>query len=148
MKMIIPISFSRTASLFLTKIIQLYIMAESKFTPPAPTHDATDLWADSYGDILYRMALSRVGNPTAAEDIVQETFVAALKARDQFQRRSSELTWLAGILKHKIIDHLRASYRAQNHVIALDDLAPVERSFDPDQDYHWRIPARSSSDGR
>ncbi len=42
-----------------------------------------------------------------AEDLVQETFLAALKARAPFGGKSSERTWLVGILRHKIYDHLR-----------------------------------------
>jgi len=39
--------------------------------------------------------------------MVQETFLAALRAREQFRGQSSEKTWLIGILKHKILDHFR-----------------------------------------
>jgi len=42
-----------------------------------------------------------------AEDIVQDTFLAALKNADKFQGKSSEKTWLFAILKNKIIDHFR-----------------------------------------
>jgi RNA polymerase sigma-70 factor (ECF subfamily) len=38
------------------------------------------------------------------EDLIQETFVAALRGRETFKARSSERTWLTGILKHKIKD--------------------------------------------
>lgn len=46
-----------------------------------------------------------------AEDLVQETLLAAIKAADRFDQQSSERTWLIGILKHKIVDHLRKSSR-------------------------------------
>ncbi len=74
---------------------------------------ATDpeLWLDDHGDYMYRYALGRLRNTTLAEDAVQETFLAALRARDSFSGRSSERTWLFGILKHKIIDQLRKSSR-------------------------------------
>jgi len=71
------------------------------------------MWVDLYGDDLYRFALARVNDSAAAEDLVQETFLAALSARRHFQGRSSEKTWLIGILKHKIVDHYRRSNREQ-----------------------------------
>jgi RNA polymerase sigma-70 factor (ECF subfamily) len=68
-------------------------------------------WVDAYGNYLYHFALSRLRNTTEAENVVQETFLAALKAKDNFSGRSSERTWLIGILKHKIIDVMRKGYR-------------------------------------
>lgn len=68
-------------------------------------------WVDLHGDYLYRFALSRIRNPDLAENVVQETLLAALQSRESFSGRSSERTWLIGILKHKIIDHYRKNYR-------------------------------------
>jgi RNA polymerase sigma factor (sigma-70 family) len=70
-------------------------------------------WVDQYGDFLYRFTLSRIKDPSVAEDLVQETFLAALKARKNFQGRSSARTWLIAILKHKIVDHIRKQVREQ-----------------------------------
>ena len=64
-------------------------------------------WVDLYGDQLYGYAYVRVQDRMVAEDLVQETFLAALAASDGFEGRSSEKTWLTAILKHKIIDHFR-----------------------------------------
>ena len=68
-------------------------------------------WVDNYGDSLFRYAMFRINDAHLAEDLVQETFVAALRARDSFAGRSSGRTWLFGILKHKIIDHIRKRSR-------------------------------------
>jgi RNA polymerase sigma-70 factor (ECF subfamily) len=68
-------------------------------------------WVDQHGDALYRIALLRVGNAQLAEDLVQETFLAALKTPASIEGRSSERTWLVAILKRKIIDHYRQSWR-------------------------------------
>lgn len=64
-------------------------------------------WVDLYGDMMYRYTLVRVKDSGAAEEIVQVTFFAALQATHTFQGRSSEKSWLFGILKHKILDHFR-----------------------------------------
>jgi RNA polymerase sigma-70 factor (ECF subfamily) len=74
------------------------------------TVDPSD-WVDRYGDYLFRYAMLRLRDRSAAEDLVQETFLAALKNRDSFSGGSSEATWLVGILKHKITDHFRRQSR-------------------------------------
>lgn len=66
-------------------------------------------WVDRHGDYLYNYAYSRVLSKELSEDLVQETFIAALKAMSSFRGKSSELTWLIAILKRKIIDHFRKS---------------------------------------
>lgn len=100
--------------------------------------DSPEQWLELYGDSLFKFALARVRDAHAAEDLVQETFLAALKARDRFEQRSKVRTWLTGILKHKIIDHLRKSSREKTYEDAetlFDDLR--EESFDVSG--HWRI---------
>jgi len=64
-------------------------------------------WLPSYGDFLFSFAMLKTGDRMIAEDLVQETFLSAIKAKDSFQGNSSEKTWLAAILKNKIIDHYR-----------------------------------------
>ncbi len=65
------------------------------------------LWVDLYGDFLFNYAWIRVGSKEMAEDLVQDTFVAAWQAKDSFRGDSTELTWLTSILKRKVIDHYR-----------------------------------------
>jgi len=64
-------------------------------------------WVEEHGDCLYRYALIRVRKPEVAEDLVQETLCAAVKNYGSFGGKSSERTWLCGILKNKICDHFR-----------------------------------------
>ena len=68
-------------------------------------------WVDRYGNDLFRYALLRLRDSQFAEDVVQETFLGALRASKSFSGRSSEKTWLFGILKHKIVDHIRRASR-------------------------------------
>src|SRR5215831_10777658 len=70
-----------------------------------------DEWLSRYGDALYHFALARLRRPHDAEEAVQETLLAALRARDQFEGRSHPRTWLMGILKRKVVDRLRAAAR-------------------------------------
>jgi RNA polymerase sigma-70 factor (ECF subfamily) len=96
---------------------------------------------------LLRYALLQLRNPAQAEDAVQETLLAALEGRERFSGRSSLRTWLTGILKHKIIDHLRRSGREQPLVSADDDRSEadaVDALFV--EDGHWReFPAQWGS---
>jgi RNA polymerase sigma-70 factor (ECF subfamily) len=77
-------------------------------SPPGgkPLVDATR-WVDDHGDCLYRYALMRVRKPEVAEDLVQDSLLAAVRAAEGFSGRSSERSWLVGILKNKIADHFR-----------------------------------------
>lgn len=68
-------------------------------------------WVDAHGDALFRYALIRVRDRSLAEDMVQEALLAAFQGRDSFSGRSSERTWLVGILKNKIADHFRRKAR-------------------------------------
>ena len=105
--------------------------AENRHIPDPET------WVDQYGDYLYRFALSRLQDNDAAEDLVQETFLAALHARENFKGRSSVTTWLTGILKHKIIDHLRKESRNQ----PVEDVEPFTASLDDlfDEKGKWKV---------
>ena len=64
-------------------------------------------WLDDHGDYLFTHARNRVADAETAEDLVQETFLSAWRARESFQGKASEKTWLVSILKNKIVDHYR-----------------------------------------
>lgn len=66
-----------------------------------------DKWIENYQIYLFNYTKSRIQNHHDVEEIIQDTFLAALKSKDKFQNRSSERTWLTAILKHKIIDYYR-----------------------------------------
>ena len=85
-----------------------------------------ETWVDRYGDYLYRFALSRVKDPGVAEDLVQETFLAALRGLQKFKQRSSGHTWLTAILKHKIVDYFRKKHRE----LVIEDIETVSESTD------------------
>ena len=66
-----------------------------------------DNWVSSYADALYAYCVSRINDLQSAEDIVQNTFLSAWKARASYNGTASEKNWLYAILKNKIIDHFR-----------------------------------------
>jgi RNA polymerase sigma-70 factor (ECF subfamily) len=85
-------------------------MSEAQLKAPNKSPDA-GVWLDQHGDYLFKYASFRLRDQSAAEDVVQETYLAALKAYEKFEGRGSERTWLVGILKHKITDHFRRTAR-------------------------------------
>ncbi len=109
-------------------------------------------WVDAYGDDLYRFALARLRNAAQAEDAVQETLLAALKARDGFAGKSTVRTWLFSILKHKIIDQIRRdckedAVRATAERTALDDLFEKGGHYKASPQ-PWRTDPRTSAERR
>lgn len=105
--------------------------------------DHPESWVDHYGDFLYRFAIARVRDPGVAEDLVQETFLAALRGRETFDGRSEVRTWLIAILKHKIVDFIRKKIREPS----TDKIETLTDGTDPDFDDRgeWRVrPSRWS----
>lgn len=93
---------------------------------------------------LLRYASLQLRDSAAAEDCVQEALLAALAGQASFAGRANLRTWLTGILKHKIIDHLRRSGRERPLNGADDDRAEadaVDALFA--EDGHWRGDAPS-----
>lgn len=86
-------------------------------------------WLEEHGDALYRYARSRVGRRELAEDLVQDTFVAALQSRGRYQGTSSVRTWLISILRHKIIDQYRRAATAPAERAAGDGGDPIGDAF-------------------
>lgn len=78
--------------------------------------DANNLedWIDSYSDDLLRWAEYRLGDASLAQDMVQDTFIAAYENLDQFKGDSNPKTWLSRILRNKIVDYFRSAYYRKN----------------------------------
>jgi RNA polymerase sigma-70 factor (ECF subfamily) len=92
-------------------------------------HDVKDVpdvaRIEEHRSYLLRYALLQLRDASAAEDAVQETLLAALQT-SSYEGRSALRTWLTGILKHKIVDHLRRQSREE----------PLERPDDEPQHDH------------
>jgi len=94
-------------------------------------------WLDSQGDYLYRYALMRVRDEAVAEDLLQETLLAAISACKSHEGRSSERTWLVGIMKHKIFDYFRRIARTAQFQVYEDEDRDLFETSGPWQG-HWR----------
>jgi len=86
---------------------------------------------------LLRYARLQIAEPALAEDLVQNTLIAALQSMAGFRGDAAPLTWLIGILKRQIIDHYRRSAREVPLPAASDDGDNdlLERLFA--RDGHW-----------
>ena len=84
-----------------------------------------ECWVDEHGDVLYRYALVRLRKPDIAQDLVQETFLSAMRGYERFAGKSSVRSWLCGILKHKICDH----YRKLGRETSFTDLEFLESEY-------------------
>lgn len=68
-------------------------------------------WVALYANDLFKWAIHRTNDRESAEDLVQETFLAAFKSVDNFKNESKVKTWLFSIMNNKIIDFHRRKFR-------------------------------------
>lgn len=83
---------------------------------PAPVEINTET-IDELSPALFRFALRFVHRREEAEDLVQETWLSALRGVQSFEGRSSLRTWLNGILRRRAADH----FRKEKHTDVLDE---------------------------
>ncbi|MEI6085290.1 MAG: sigma-70 family RNA polymerase sigma factor [Verrucomicrobiota bacterium] len=118
--------------------ITLMAMPEST-TPQSGTPLDPERWVVEHGDVLFRYALARVRDTAVAEDLVQDTFLAGWKNRQGFTGQSAERSWLIGILKHKIVDHIR--HASLERAQFADEPLPARGGDQFDEAGHWKIAA-------
>lgn len=92
-------------------------------------------WVELYGNDLYSWAYYKTSNKELAEDLVQDTFLAAHKAIQTFKKESNPKTWLFTILNNKIIDYFRsAAHKRSLNQIAMDQGGAL--LFDEHENWH------------
>lgn len=119
-------------------------MPPNPLQPEAEAENYSDPadWVSQYGDTLLRFALGRVANRDLAEDLVQETLLAAFRHRAQFKGKSSFGTWLVTILKRKIVDDHRRRGRSPD--LDAEPLLAADNPFTRKGRWssalkHWRV---------
>jgi RNA polymerase sigma-70 factor (ECF subfamily) len=95
---------------------------------------------DAHRGYLLRVARLQLRNDELAEDVVQDTLLAALQGAAGFSGKSSVKTWLTGILKHKIVDAIRRKTSAPE-LTTLEEESQID-DFDAlfDSTGHWENP--------
>jgi RNA polymerase sigma-70 factor (ECF subfamily) len=105
-------------------------MADSAFTTQLETHRR----------YLLRIATLQLRDTALAEDVVQDTLVAALQGEKGFSGKSSLRTWLTGILKHKVVDAIRQKTRAPTFASFDDECRVDDLDALFDETGHWENP--------
>ncbi|MBI2169185.1 MAG: sigma-70 family RNA polymerase sigma factor [Actinobacteria bacterium] len=82
-----------------------------------------DLW--EHHDYLHAVCRRMVGDAATAEDLVQETYVRALRHLDRLDRRQSLRAWLATVARRCSIDELR---RKARHAVPMDEVPEFGRN--------------------
>ena len=88
--------------------------------------EATEALIDAYGDRVYRLAKRITGNPSDAEEVVQDALWAASRKIDTFQGKSAFGSWVYRITANAAYEKLRRRRGKQNDV-SWEDFGP---SFD------------------
>ena len=77
---------------------------------------------DAAFEAWYRLTVPRVysylasrclGDEDLAQELTQQTYVAAITGNARFDGRSDQVTWLCGIARHKLADHFRRQEREE-----------------------------------
>jgi RNA polymerase sigma-70 factor (TIGR02943 family) len=118
--------------------IRRHPLAQAQTTGGPGSPSLPEQWLTLHGDALFRYALLLVADEHQAEDLVQETLLAALEGRRRFTAGASERTWLIAILRHKAIDERRRGRRHDQYLAAADPV--VDGNFN--RFGKWRKPPR------
>lgn len=79
----------------------------ARFRSSDPSSALAELF-EAYADPIYRLAMQLLGDPSSAEDVVQETFISAITHRETFEGRSKLSSWLYRIAYNAAMGRLRA----------------------------------------
>ncbi len=111
---------------------------------------------DRYGAAMYRVARAYVGTDDAAGDVLQETWLAALRSITTFEGRSTLRTWLIGIAANIARSRRRRDARGAAFSVVLSALADLRQAptVDPSRFQGraghdpgaWRLPPAAWSD--
>lgn len=95
-------------------------------------------WINQFSDELYSWAFHKTSSKETAEDLVQDTFLAAFHKIETFKGESQPKTWLFSILNNKIIDYYRK--KSKKFMISSDDYSREMKTTDGFFDEHekWK----------
>ena len=79
---------------------------------------------NKYGNMLFRIAFTMLGNSFDAEDAVQETFIKYMNKSPEFKSSEHEKAWLIRVVTNKCRDILR--FRSKNNSLDIETLKECE----------------------
>jgi RNA polymerase sigma-70 factor (ECF subfamily) len=84
---------------------------------------------DQTGAVVYGFVLARLaGDEEAAADVVQETYLQAMRSAGSFRAEAALTTWLCAIARHVLARHYareRRQERARSGLVAVGHLEPA-----------------------
>lgn len=98
----------------------------------APREEAIPALLEEHGGKLYRLAAKLCSSPEEAEDLVQETFMQAWRKWDQFEGRSSPISWLYTIASRLCQRFHRKRAGEPDRKLSLEEVAPFDSPQMPD----------------
>ncbi len=101
--------------------------AELEPTPDVAASQAVASLFEQHGDRVYHLGLRGCGDEQSAEDLVQETFLRALKSWDRFEGRSKASTWLYTIAARACARMKRTRAGQPQKMESFDELLPSGR---------------------
>lgn len=108
----------------------------------AGNQEAIEMFVRQYEASVFRLALSVLGDPAEANEITQETFIAALRSLRSYQERQSLRAWLYTIAlnrsrsqlrKRKVLERLRTSLAATFRLETHKQATPEETALRDEQ---------------
>ena len=91
-----------------------------------------------YGYFLRRCG----GSVPAAEDLTQETFLAAVAELKKGRKPEAPIPWIYGIARHKLLDHYRRQQRDERKLAAVQGAAEADDALlEPEDEDHDRAAA-------
>jgi RNA polymerase sigma-70 factor (ECF subfamily) len=102
--------------------------------------DTVEYLYETYRSDVYRYLLGMTRDPDLAEDLVSDTFCAALLSVDSFREEGSVKNWLLTIARNKWLDHLRKRHPVED--VDLAELYIADPSPGPEQRAITREAAR------
>jgi len=119
----------------------IQVMNEAEIAAALKSGDPTavEKLVSLYGDRLLRSAYLLCGSETDAQDLVQDTFILAVRSARRFRGKSALYTWLHGILLN-----LSRHYHRKRRRITYTDELPEKEILDPSESDHSDIERASS----
>jgi len=70
-------------------------------------------WYDTVAPRVYAYLMSRCGSAVVAEELTQQTFIAAVRQAPSYDGRDDAVPWLIGIARHHLASHFRTLEREE-----------------------------------
>jgi RNA polymerase sigma-70 factor, ECF subfamily len=94
-------------------------------------HGAFHRLLQRHGHAVYRYCRETLRDATLADDVHQQTFIAAFLDLPRFAGRSSVRVWLFAIARHRVVDAIRQRRRAEHHVEDADTTELPDHRLSP-----------------